>query len=586
MIEDLWYKNSVIYSLDIDTFVDGNGDGVGDITGVIRRLDYLQTLGIDVIWIAPLHPSPGRDNGYDVSDYYGVDPRHGSAGDFVELVHQAKKRGLKVIMDLVVNHTSDQHPWFQEARKGRDNPYHDWYVWSKKRPADWNEGMVFPGVQRSTWTLDKKAGEYYFHRFYEFQPDLNIDNPAVRTEIRRIMGFWLQIGVDGFRVDAVPFIIEHPDLAKPDRKPEMKFEYIEEMRQFLQWRAGDSVLLGEANVKPDENRKYFREGRGIHMMFNFWVNQRAFYALASSDTRPLRKALEETRELPHYAQWAQFLRNHDELDLGRLTEKQRQLVFERFGPEKRMQIYDRGIRRRLAPMLGNRACSELAYSLCFSLPGTPVIRYGDEIGMGDNLALEQREAVRTPMQWSSHRNGGFSTAGKLVVPMMDEGVYDCRHVNVEDQRRDSGSMLRWMMRLIRVRKECPEIGWGTWELLDPGDDSILCMRYDWRGNSIVTIHNFAEEPREAIIDLGTGENERLNNLFEAEELSSEDATFAIVIPAWGYRWYRVGDMNYALQREAEDPALDGAHHVPHTGRKRTKSRGSNGPGRRAPRKTK
>lgn len=559
MIEDLWYKNAVVYSLDIDTFVDGNGDGIGDIPGLIRRLDYLQTLGIDVIWLAPVHPSPGRDNGYDVTDHYGINRQLGSSGDFVELVQQAKKRGLRVVMDLVVNHTSDEHPWFQEARKGAGNRYHSWYVWSKKRPDDWDEGMVFPGVQRATWTYDSQARMYYFHRFHEFQPDVNIDNPEVRTEIRRIMGYWLQLGIDGFRVDALPFIIERPDEDSRQQPGGMRYEYLEEFRQFLQWRAGDAILLGEANVLPQENRKYFSDGHGTHMMFNFWVNQRVFYALASADTRPLRKALEETRDIPRNAQWAQFLRNHDELDLGRLTEEQRALVYQNFAPEKRMRLYDRGIRRRVAPMLGNRKRSDLAYSLCFSLPGTPVIRYGDEIGMGDNLDLEDREAVRTPMQWSSHRNGGFSTAAKLVVPMMNEGVYDCRHVNVEDQRRDSDSMLRFMMRLIRTRKECPEIGWGEWRILPTGDDAVLAMLYEWRGNSILTLHNFASEPREARLSLGTGHRERLNNLFEAEELKSDDDSFAIALPAWGYRWYRVGDLNYSLYRREEDPALDSTH---------------------------
>ena len=329
MIEDLWYMNTVIYSLDLETFMDANGDGVGDFEGLTRRLEYLQALGISTIWLSPFQPTPNRDNGYDISDFYGVDPRHGSSGDFVEFMQHAKKRGIEVIMDLVVNHSSDQHRWFQESRTDKHSQYHDWYVWSKKRPANWKTGMVFPGVQKSTWTYDKEAREYYFHRFYEFQPDLNMHNPAVRTEIRRIMGYWLELGVAGFRVDAVPFIIETP--YPGGKKTELNFEYLVEMRDFLQWRRGDGVLLGEANVVPEETLNYFGKGGDrIHMMFNFFVNQHLFYALATADIAPLVAALRATKKLPPGAQWAQFLRNHDELDLGRLTEEQRAKVFERF----------------------------------------------------------------------------------------------------------------------------------------------------------------------------------------------------------------------------------------------------------------
>jgi maltose alpha-D-glucosyltransferase/alpha-amylase len=406
MIEDLWYKNTIIYSLDLETFMDANGDGIGDFEGLVRRLDYLQSMGVETIWLAPFQPTPNKDNGYDVSDYYGVDPRHGSSGDFVEFMHQAQKRGLKVIIDLVVNHTSSDHPWFQEARANKDSPKRDWYVWSKKRPEGWDEGMVFPGVQKSTWTYDKVAREYYFHRFFDFQPDLNVANPAVRAEIRRIMGYWLQLGVAGFRVDAVPFIIE---TTEPGKKPEMRFDFLTEFRELLQWRSGDAILLGEANVLPDENRKYFGEkGNGIHMMFNFFVNQHLFYALATGDAEPLIAALEATRDRPETAQWAHFLRNHDELDIDRLTDEQKAKVFERFGPDNNMQLYERGIRRRLAPMLGSQAEEEFAYSVLFSLPGTPVLRYGDEIGMGDDLSLKERDAVRTPMLVGRAAGGIFS----------------------------------------------------------------------------------------------------------------------------------------------------------------------------------
>jgi maltose alpha-D-glucosyltransferase / alpha-amylase len=557
VIEDLWYKNAVIYSLDLDTFMDGSGDGVGDFSGLIRRLDYLETLGVDAIWLAPFQPSPNRDNGYDISDYYGVDPRHGSSGEFVEFVNQAKKRGLKIIVDLVVNHTSIDHPWFQAARRDKNSRYRDFYIWSKTRPPGWNEGMVFPGVQKAVWTRDAVAGEYYFHRFYEHQPDLNMENPEVRTEIRRIIGYWLQLGVDGFRVDAVPFILE-PAPVEGKQQP-LKFEYLEEMRTFLNWRSGDAVLLGEANVIPKENEKYFRDGRGIQMMFNFWVNQRLFYALASADVRPLQKALLETADLPAISQWAHFLRNHDELDLGRLTDRQRERVFAKFGPDPSMQLYERGIRRRLAPMLGTRQHLELAYSMMFALPGTPVIRYGDEIGMGEDLSLEERDAVRTPMQWSREEGGGFSTAKKLVHPMINSGPYASRHVNVEDARRDPNSLLEWTSRMIRLRKECPEIGWGELEVIDTGSTAVLALMMTWRGNSILTLHNFDDNAHDAIFNLKVEGGERLVNLLTDDDTHAERGKrHVMALEGYGYRWFRIGSSDYALSRKSEEPLRDEA----------------------------
>ena len=549
MIEDLWYKNAVIYSLDLETFMDADGDGVGDFEGLIRRLDYLQFLGVDAVWLAPFQPTPNRDNGYDIADYYGVDQRHGSGGDFVEFMHHADKRGIKVLMDLVVNHTSDEHPWFQEARDP-DSPKHDWYIWSKERPSDWNKGMVFPGVQDRTWSYDRKAKAYYFHRFYNFQPDLNMDNPRVRAEIRRIIGYWLQLGVEGFRVDAVPFMIE--SVVPGQEEGEKNFDYLTEFRTFLQWRSGDAILLGEANVKPDENRKYFGSdgGDGIHMMFNFFVNQHLFYSLATGDVEPLAEAIRATADVPQTGQWAHFLRNHDELDLGRLNEEQRQRVFERFGPDKNMQLYGRGIRRRLAPMLGDRRHEELAYSVMFSLPGTPVIRYGDELGMGDDLSLEQRDAVRTPMQLANERNGGFSTADKLVHPIISEGVWSKEHVNVAAQRRDPNSLLNWTASMIRLRKECPEIGWGRCTILDTGSPHVLALRYDWRGNSVLVMHNFDKRPHEVRIEHGVEGAKRLSNLLSQEELETgPDGAHRIALDALDYRWYRVGGLDYAIHRE-------------------------------------
>ncbi|WP_026464102.1 alpha-amylase family protein [Adhaeribacter aquaticus] len=544
MIEDLWYKNAIIYSLDLETFMDGDGNGVGDFEGLCQRLDYLQALGVDTIWLAPFQPTPNKDNGYDIADYYGVDPRHGSSGSFVEFIHQSEKRGMKVIIDLVVNHTSDQHPWFQNARTGKNARYHNWYVWSDKKPSDADEGMVFPGVQTTTWTYDKKAKAYYHHRFFAHQPDLNMENPEVRTEIRRIMGYWLQLGVAGFRVDAVPFILETP--APGSAEPTMNFEYLREMRRFLQWRRGDGVLLGEANVLPKDNVHYFgEEGDGIHLMFNFYVNQHLFYALASGDIASLTEALIATQELFPTSQWAQFLRNHDELDLGRLTEEQRQKVFARFGPEPNMQLYDRGIRRRLSAMLGSRAHTELAYSLMFSLPGTPVIRYGDEIGMGDNLDLPEREAVRTPMHWSDDPQAGFSKADQLIHPVIEEGPYSYLHVNVEAQKRDPHSLYNWMGALIRLRKECPAIGWGKWQVLKTNVSSVLTMHYNWKNQSLIILHNFDEKPYEVILDLKQQQPEKLTDLMASNHsVADANGLHKITLDAYGYRWFKTEDLSY------------------------------------------
>ncbi|HEX2167438.1 MAG TPA: alpha-amylase family protein [Longimicrobiales bacterium] len=549
MIDDLWYKNAIMYSLDIGRFLDANGDGVGDIEGMINRLDYLEYLGIDAVWVGPFQPSPHRDNGYDVRDYYGVDARYGSPGDFVQFMHQAQKRGIKVIMDIVINHTSDEHPWFQHARSSTDSPFRDWYVWSKKRPKDWNKGMVFPGEQEATWTYDRAAREYYFHRFYEFQPDLNMDNPILRTELRRILGYWLQLGVHGFRVDAAPFVIE--TVVPGKQKGEQHFEYISEFRRFLQWRSGSAILLGEANVMPEENAKYFGEdgATGLHMMFNFFVNQHLFYALATGEVEPLMDALRATANIPATAQWAQFLRNHDELDLGRLSDERRQRVFDRFAPDPDMQLYGRGIRRRLAPMLGDREHEELAYSVLFSLPGTPVIRFGDELRMGDDLTREERAAVRTPMQWADEPNAGFSTAAETSDPVIDEGVWSYRHVNVAEQRRDPDSFLNWMARMIRVRKECPEIGLGEWTIIETGAAGVLAMCYRWRGNAVLVLHNFAESPHELELRLEDGDSDRLSDLLKDEELNAdEDGAIRVPLDALDYRWFRVGGLDYAVKR--------------------------------------
>jgi maltose alpha-D-glucosyltransferase/alpha-amylase len=545
---DLWFRNAVVYSLWVETFMDANGDGCGDFAGLRQRLDYLESLGVDVLWLTPFQTSPNRDDGYDITDYYAVDPRFGSAGEFVDFVHEASSRGIRVLVDLVVNHTSDRHPWFAAARRDRSSHLHDWYVWADKRPPDWESGMVFPGVQKETWTYAREVRRYYFHRFYNFQPDLNMANPRVREEVRRIIGFWLELGVAGFRMDAVPFVLEKP--SADGGCSQTCFEWLREFREFLQWRAGDAILLGEANVEPRKSASYFADGNGLHLMFNFWVNQHLFYGLASGDARPLARALRQTRTLPRGAQWAHFLRNHDELDLGRLTEQERAETFDAFAPDARMHLYGRGIRRRLAPMLGDRKRIELAYSLLFSLPGTPVIRYGDEIGMGEDLTLRERAAIRTPMQWSDERNGGFSTAERLVRPTLRRGPYAFEHVNVETQRRDPASLLRWLMRMIRVRKECPEIGWGDWTILPTRSRHVLALLYRWRGNSLVCVHNLDDEPQEVSITVPDERGGVLADLIESDEsVAREETTHELVLEPYGYRWYRVGGFDYALRRE-------------------------------------
>lgn len=550
MINDLWYKNAVIYCLSVGTYMDANGDGVGDFEGLMRRLDYLHGLGVSAIWLMPFQKSPCKDDGYDVADYYNVDPRYGTLGDFVEFAHGAKQRGIRVLIDLVVNHTSNEHPWFQEARRDPESKYRDWYVWSKKKPANANKGMVFPGVQKSTWTYDSEAKAYYFHRFYDFQPDLNTSNPEVQAEILKIMGFWIQLGVSGFRMDAVPFIISTK--GPKAKEGDLQFDMLRTFREFLQWRQGDSVVLAEANVLPSTDMDYFGdEGERMQMMFNFQVNQNLFYALAAADTQPLVRALKATRPRPATAQWGMFLRNHDELDLGRLEEKQRQRVFQEFGPEKNMQLYDRGIRRRLAPMLGgDQRRLELAYSLMFTLPGTPVIRYGDELGMGDNLALPERNCARTPMQWSDEPHAGFTKCGKPGNPAIEDGPYGYHRINAADQRRHPESLLNWTERIVRMRKEVPEIGWGDFAILKVRDPSVLAMRYDWRNNSVVFLHNLHEEPREILLDVDRGEEGKLlvNLLTRDHSKAEETGKHRIVLEGYGYRWYRVGGLDYLLRR--------------------------------------
>jgi maltose alpha-D-glucosyltransferase/alpha-amylase len=495
---------------------------------------------VTCLWLNPIHPSPQRDDGYDITDYYGIDPRLGTLGDFAEFLHEADNRGLRVMIDLVVNHTSDEHPWFQSARSDPKSPYRDWYLWSKEEPADRRQGMVFPGVQKETWTFDEEAGEWYFHRFYDFQPDLNLANREVRAEIRRILGFWLQLGVSGFRIDAAPFMIEMTRANDDD--PLMDFGLFDELFDFISWRRGDAVTLAEANVEKDELLEYFGDGRRLPMMFDFLLNQRTFLALAREDASPIVAAIEAAPRISETSQWATFLRNHDEIDLGRLGEREREEVFAAFGPEPDMQLYDRGIRRRLAPMLGNDAKRlRMAYALLCTLPGTPVIRYGEEIGMGDDLSLPERNAIRTPMQWTDQENGAFSAAKpkQLVRPVITDGDFGIENVNVLAQRGDPHSLLRTIEALLHALRECPEFGIGTCTPVDVGARSVLALKYEADTGAMLSLVNLAK--RRTAVDASEAATDHAVEIVADDAYDAIDPSLeSIELNGYGYRWIRLG----------------------------------------------
>jgi maltose alpha-D-glucosyltransferase/alpha-amylase len=526
-----WYKDALLYEVSVRAFADSNGDGIGDFRGLTRQLDYLEALGASAVWLLPFQRSPWRDDGYDITDYYAVDPTLGDLGDFVRFVEQARDRGLRVLIDLVLNHTSNEHPWFQAARAG-DEQFRDYYVWSDTRPPDAEKGIVFPGVQKTTWSFDRIAKQWYFHRFYDFQPDLNIANPTVRDEMEKIIGFWLSLGISGFRVDAVPFLIEPVSAANTSPKPE--FDWLHTFRSYLSWRAGDAVLLGEANVERDQVQDYFGVG-GMHMLFNFEANQRFWLALAREEAAPLVDALRDTAGIPGADQWGTFLRNNDELDLGRLSDEDRRFVFKRFAPSKRMQLYDRGIRRRLAPMLGgDRRLLELAFAVLLALPGTPVVFYGDEIGMGVDLSLRERDAVRTPMQWSSRVNAGFSTAprAQLVLPAISRGPYSFRDVNVADQHRDPNSLLHFVRRAVRARRELRALGTGDWEAVRVRNPAVLALRYRTEGEELLAVHNLSSAPA-GVRGLDA---DGLTDAFSNRDYSAASRT--VELDGHGFRWLR------------------------------------------------
>ncbi len=542
---DLWWKNAVVYCLDVETYSDGDDDGCGDFRGLIQQIDHLQRLGVTCIWLMPFYPSPDRDDGYDITDFYGVDPRLGTLGEFVEFVRTARDRGIRVIADLVVNHTSARHPWFQQARSSRDNPYRDWYVWADEPPADGPQGVTFPDKETSLWEFDKEAGQYYLHRFYKFQPDLNIDNPAVRDEIARVIGFWMQLGLSGFRVDAVPFLLENQGQADAADLPD-PHDYLADLRAFLNRRDGEGVLLGEVNLPYADTMAFFGAAADeLTMCFDFIGMQRMYLALARGDAGPLADALRDRPQPPKDAHWATFVRNHDELTLDKLSEAQRQEVFDAFGPNPDMQLYGRGLRRRLPPMVdGDQARLRMVYSLLFALPGTPVLFYGEEIGLGENLEAEGRLAVRVPMQWTAEPGAGFSTAATATFPApLCEGAFAPEHVNVRDQTRDPNSLLSFFRRLVDSYRACPELAWGRYQVLDPGADaaSVLAHRTDADGVAVVAVHNFDRRKAVAALTLADLAQRDLYDVLAATGEAvrvGDDGRLDVPLPPYGFRWLR------------------------------------------------
>ena len=544
---DLWWKSAIVYCLDIETFLDADGDGIGDIEGLTRRIDYLAELGITCLWLMPFYPSPDRDDGYDITDYLGVDPRLGDVGRVVELIRLAHDRGIRVIADLVVNHTSDQHPWFKASRREKDpakNPYRDYYIWRSDEPGDTSDEVVFPDQEDGIWTKDDRTGEWYLHHFYAHQPDLNLDHPEVVEELLRAIGFWLQVGFDGFRVDGVPFFGQTGD--KEGEGDEVDpHAFMRTLREFISRRRGDAITLGEVNLPYAKQLAFFggEDGSEFHMQFDFIGMQATYLSMARQDARPLVKALKQRPELHVANQWATFLRNHDELTLDKLSDEERQEVFDAFGPEPEMQLYDRGLKRRLPPMLGGDPRRvRMAYSLLFALPGTPALYFGEEIGMGEDLAAEGRMAVRTPMQWSATKNGGFSSASpsRLVQAVVGDG-FGPEHVNVMDQLHDPDSLLSWMRRLIDIRKACPELGWGELEILEhDAGHAVLAHRLSLADSAVVALHNLGADPVSVTVECGGfGDDARVVDLMTHEVLDLTSGEVGSALEGYGVRWLRV-----------------------------------------------
>jgi maltose alpha-D-glucosyltransferase / alpha-amylase len=500
-----WYKHSVFYELLVRGFADGNGDGVGDFPGLISRLDYLQWLGVDCIWLLPFNKSPLRDGGYDVSDYYDVQPEYGTVDDVAELLREAHARGMRVIMDMVMNHTSDQHPWFQEARSSPDNPRRDWYVWSDTKNRYEDARIIFVDTETSNWTWDDQAGAYFWHRFFSHQPDLNYDNPEVRLAMLDVVRFWLDLGMDGFRLDAVPYLYER-DGTNCENLAETH-AFLADLRETVDREyGGERVLLAEANQWPEDVIDYFgtQDAPECHMCFHFPLMPRMFMGLRREQRYPITEILERTPAISvSSAQWGIFLRNHDELTLEMVTDDERDYMWAEYAQDPRMKL-NLGIRRRLAPLLNNgRRQMELFYGLLLSLPGTPIVYYGDEIGMGDNIYLGDRDGVRTPMQWSGDRNGGFSRAdfAQLYLPPLMDPVYGFQAINVEAQQRSESSLLQWVRRFVAVRRRYPVFGEGSFEALDASNPSVFAFLRCTGETIVLCVNNLSRFAQPVELDL-------------------------------------------------------------------------------------
>jgi len=526
--ENLWYKDAVIYQLHVRTFCDSNGDGVGDFRGLTSKLDYLQELGINAIWLLPFFPSPLRDDGYDIADYTSVHPAYGSLQDFKEFLAAAHNRRIRVITEMVVNHTSDQHPWFQEARRSRENPKRDWYVWSDTDSRYHGVRIIFIDTEMSNWAWDPISKSYYWHRFFSHQPDLNYDNPAVREAIWEVMKFWLDIGVDGFRLDAVPYLIER-DGTPCENLPETH-EIIRDFRRRIDFAFPGKMLLAEANQRPADVRAYFGNGDEFHMAFHFPLMPRIFLAVKLEDRKPIIEILERTPQIPDTCQWCIFLRNHDELTLETVTDIERDYMYDEYAVDKAMRI-NLGIRRRLAPMMENdRRRVELLTGLLLSMPGTPIIYYGDEIGMGDNVYLGDRNGVRTPMQWNGGWNAGFSSADpeRLYSPLISNPVYGYQAINVDSQTRSAHSLLSWMKSVIQTRNAFRVFSRGSIEFLNPSNHRVLAYVRCLGEEKVLVVNN-------------------LSSSAQAVELNLQAYKKRIPIEMFGRNLFpRIGDLPYLL----------------------------------------
>jgi maltose alpha-D-glucosyltransferase / alpha-amylase len=499
--DNFWYKDAVIYQLHVRTFCDSNGDGVGDFAGLTQRLDYLQELGVSAIWLLPFYPSPLRDDGYDIADYTSVHPSYGSLEDFQTFLTAAHQRGIRVIIEMVVNHTSDQHPWFKASRSSREDPKRDWYVWSETDTRYQGVPIVFVDTEKSNWAWDPISKSYYWHRFFSHQPDLNFDNPAVFEAVWDVMKFWLNMGVDGFRLDAVAFLVEREGTLC-ENLPETH-AIIKEIRKRLDGAYPGTMLLAEANQWPADVRAYFADGDEFHAAFHFPLMPRMFMAVKLEDRKPIIEILEQTPEIPPSCQWFTFLRNHDELTLEMVTEIERDYMYDEYAMDKTMRI-NRGIRRRLAPLMKNdRRQVELLNGLLMSLPGTPIVYYGDEIGMGDNIYLGDRNGVRTPMQWNGALNAGFSTADpeRLYAPVISNAVYGYQAVNVEAQERSAHSLLLWMRILIQARNAFRVFSRGSIQFLTPANHRVLAYIRQFGEESVLVVNNLSSTAQAVELDV-------------------------------------------------------------------------------------